>query len=458
MLTVLEVASAVSGPVPAPRPGPFVRVVVVVIGVVVGVLVGVVRVVAHHAVHVAGRPQIAERRAVFRRCLVTGARRLGVAGPGRRVASLEPVAGGGSGAAGGCSGRTGRPRPRPRRVVSAEDQERRARLRGGAVGSARGGGARVPSALRLVLRAQAQQAEHLPVVLPLDPLAPGAWSRRRLARGLLLAGGWRGAAHERAELQRPEQERGPGEAHLSLCRIVPTQGGRSSEKRKTGLKSRAGGRNLQPRRWAERGYLSPHQAVPSVGCRPFSSKGGCWDVALASLLFPSPSGRRRGAARRPRRARSVWSEGRRRDFKLSGTFAKLHKPFWPGRPSAICSRNAIGNVQGGQLLASAPPSPPLPVLPSSPQTRCTGSVKGKEQNGTHILRHTRLNLGRTCRNFKRLRQAKAARPWGDAKICTNKNAIRSPALERREVRRWGGCWGRESGRGGGGTIVTNVYP
>lgn len=251
VLTVLEIAGAITGPVPAPRPGPFVRVVVVVIGVVVGVLVGVVRVVAHHAVYTAGRLQVTERRAVSRRRLVAVMRVPSVAGPGRRVASLEPMAGGGSGSAGD-----------PRRACSAlacyrravaEQQDRRARLRGCGVGSARGGGARVPSALRLVLRAQAQQAEHLPVVLPLDPLAPAGRSRRRLARGLLLAGGRRGAAQERAELQGPEQERGPGEAHRSLCLIVPTPGGRRSQKRKTGPKSREGGRNLQPGRRAERG-------------------------------------------------------------------------------------------------------------------------------------------------------------------------------------------------------------
>lgn len=232
MLTVLEIAGAVSGPVPAPGPGPFVRVVVVVIGVVVGVLVGVVRVVAHHAVYAAGRLQVTERRALFGRRPVAVARVPSVAGPGRRVASLEPMAGGGSGSAGD-----------PRRACSAlaccrravaEQQDRRARLRGCGVGSARGGGARVPSALRLVLRAQAQQAEHLPVVLPLDPLAPGGRSGRLLARGLLLAGGRRGAAQERAELQGPEQERGPGEAHRSLCLIVPTPGGLGRRKEKRG--------------------------------------------------------------------------------------------------------------------------------------------------------------------------------------------------------------------------------
>lgn len=237
--TVLEIAGAVSGPIPAPRPRPFVRVVVVVIGVVVGVLVGVVGVVAHHAIHAAGRPQVTERRALSRRGLV------GVAGPGRRVASLEPVAGGGSGSAGAPRRACG-PLPRCRRAV-AEQQDRRARLRGCGVGSARGGGARVPSALRLVLRAQAQQAEHLPVVLPLDPLAPGGRSRGRLARGLLLAGCRRGAAQERAELQRPEQKRGPGEAHRSRRLTAPTPGGRRSEKRETGPESREGGEKSSTR-------------------------------------------------------------------------------------------------------------------------------------------------------------------------------------------------------------------
>lgn len=67
MLTVLEVTGAVSRSVPAPGPGPLIRVVVVIIGVVVGVLVGIVGVVAHHAIYVAGWPQIAELRRLWRR-------------------------------------------------------------------------------------------------------------------------------------------------------------------------------------------------------------------------------------------------------------------------------------------------------------------------------------------------------------------------------------------------------
>lgn len=359
MLTVLEVAGAIAGSVPAPRPGPFIRVVVVVIGVVVGVLVRVVWIVSHHAVHSARRPQVTECRALCGRGPVTRARGASVAGPGRRVASLEPVAGGGPGAAAGGSGRGSGPRPSHRRAVVAEQQDRRARLLGSSVGGALGGGARVPSALRLVLRAQTQQAEHLPVVLPLDLLAPGAWSRRGIARGLLLAGGRRGAAQDSAELQRPQQERGPGEAHLSLSPIAPTPGGRSSEKRKTGLKSREGGRNLPPRRRWSAGIVVPSK----VGLQTLLQSRRLLGRGTRLCSFPA-LWKAMGSGAAARRAGSVWSEGRRRDFKLSGTFAKLHKPFWPGHPSAICSRNAIGNVQGDS--SSPRPLPRLPVASSSP--------------------------------------------------------------------------------------------
>lgn len=189
------------------------------------------------------------------------------------------------------------------------------------------------------------------------------------------------------------------------------------------------------------------QSLPSNakgGLQTLPSKGGCWDVALASFLFPS-SGRRRGAARRPQRtAVSGVKEG----GEILNFLAHLQSYTSRSGPAAPPLFVHVMRLETCKADSSLPlPLPPLPVVSSSPQTRCTGNVKGKEQNGTHILRHTRLNLGRTCRNFKRLRQAKAARPWGEAKICTKKNAIKSPARERREVRRWGGCWGRESGRG-----------
>lgn len=363
VLTVLEVAGAISGPVPAPRPGPFVCVVVVVIGVVVRVLIRIVRVVAHHAVHAAGRPEVTECRALRRLRPVISAGGTSVAGP-RQVAGLEPVAGGGPGATGGGSRRPSVPRPSRRCAVVAEQKDRRARLRGSGVGGARGGDARVPSALRLVLRAQAQKAEHLPVVLPLDSLAPGARSRRQLPRGLLLAGGRWGAVQDRAELQWPEQERGPGEAHRSLCRIVPTPGGRSSGKRKTGFKSREAERSLQPGRRAERGYLSPHQAVPRVGCRPFSSKDRCWDVALASRLFPSP-GRRRRAARRPQRAAvSGAKEGEILNF-----LARLQSYTSRSGPAAPPLFVHVMRLETCKGDSSSPlPLPPCPVLLLPPDT------------------------------------------------------------------------------------------
>lgn len=153
VLTVLEVACSISGPIPAPRPGPFVRVIVVVIRVVVGVLVRIVRVIAHHAVHVhaAGWLQITERWELSRCRLVTGTRGPSVASPRRRIASLEPMAGCGPGAASDGSGREGGSRPRRSSAVVAEQQDWRAQLRGGGVGCAWGGGARVPSPLWLVL-------------------------------------------------------------------------------------------------------------------------------------------------------------------------------------------------------------------------------------------------------------------------------------------------------------------
>lgn len=139
-----------------------------------------------------------------------------------------------------------------------------------------------------------------------------------------------------------------------------------------------------------------------------------------------------------RRAGSVCRGGRRGDFKLSGTFAKLHKPSWRGRPSAICSRNAIGNVRGGQLHAAAPPA----RLAAAPRHVAQRAFRTQRAAGD-----ARFNLGRTCRNFKRLRQATAARPWDAAKVCMEKNAMRSPGLERREVVRLGRALGASRGSG-----------
>lgn len=231
VLTVLEVTGAVSGSVPAPRPGPLIRVIVVIIGIVVGVLVGVVGVVAHHAVYVAGRPQVTELRGLWRRspvpCAPGGPT---IAGPRRREASFEPVAGGGPGTAGGDPRRARCPRAGRGGAVVTQQQNGRARLRGGvAVGARgrRGAGVASPLLLRLVLRPEAQQTEHLPIVLPLDRLAPGARGGGGLTRGL------RGAAEKRTELQWPQQEHGPGETHGSPGESF-LRGGRGSDPAKEG--------------------------------------------------------------------------------------------------------------------------------------------------------------------------------------------------------------------------------
>lgn len=179
--------------------------------------------------------------------------------------------------------------------------------------------------------------------------------------------------------------------------------------------------------------------MPRLGCRPFSSPGGCWDVAPASALSQR-SGRRWGAARRPGEpAVSGVKEG----GEILNFLARLQSytsrsglatpPLFVHVKRLETCKGTAPRLCPSRASPSRPP--PLRPPPPPPQTRCTGNVKGKEPNGTHILRHTRFNLGRTCRNFKRLRQTKAARPWGEAKICMKKNAIRSPALERREVRR-----------------------
>lgn len=99
---------------------------------------------------------------------------------------------------------------------------------------------------------------------------------------------------------------------------------------------------------------------------PAPSPGGRRTWHRLSLPFPSP-GRRPGAAHDCPGERTVSGVKEGGEILNFLTSLQLHKPFWPRCPSAICSRNAIGNVQGGQLLHSAPPPLPAP-LPSSPDT------------------------------------------------------------------------------------------
>lgn len=227
-LTILEVAGAVARSVPAALAGPLVGVVVVVIGVIVRILVGVVGVVSYHDIFPPGS-EVAERRqsaspgaasvavgpgaaggaggsAGSRRSRGGASGRAGGRGGGSPlaplpggatlrgslVAGLEPVpcagvppaAGGGLGLRGGGlglrsggGGSSGGGSPRQRAVVPQQQDGAARRLR------------RLPTPRRLVLGPEAEQAVHLPVVLPLDPLPPGGGGRRGVAGRRLLATG-----------------------------------------------------------------------------------------------------------------------------------------------------------------------------------------------------------------------------------------------------------------------------
>lgn len=83
----------------------------------------------------------------------------------------------------------------------------------------------------------------------------------------------------------------------------------------------AGGR----RQAVEREYLSPTKQCQGWAADPppVKAAAGTWHPPLSSfpVLWKAV-----GSGVAALRAGSVWSEARRRDFKLSGTFAKLHKP------------------------------------------------------------------------------------------------------------------------------------
>lgn len=150
---------------------------------------------------------------------------------------MEPVAGsGGPGATRGDPRRTRRPGPGRDGAVVTQQQNGRARLRGAVAVGSRGSGTGVAASLRLVLRPEAQQTEHLPVVLPLDRLAPGTRGGGRLA------GARRGAAEKGTELQRPQEEHGPGEAHDAPgSSLLGEDVARREKKRRRGLRSSASG-------------------------------------------------------------------------------------------------------------------------------------------------------------------------------------------------------------------------
>lgn len=126
-----------------------------------------------------------------------------------------------------------------------------------------------------------------------------------------------------------------------------------------------------------------------------------------------------------------------RDFKVSGTFAKLHKPILADGFS-ICSRNAIGNVQARSFLS-------LSGFPSFPPNLISfGREKPKKTNSNRVplwvfrslfLQSARFSPSRVnnMQAFHFPQTIWSARRWGAAKICREKNAIRSPPqLERQE--------------------------
>lgn len=218
---------------------------------------------------------------------------------------MEPVAGsGGPGATRGDPRRARRPGPGRDGAVVTQQQNGRARLRGGVAVGSRGSGIGVAASLRLVLRPEAQQTEHLPVVLPLDRLAPGTRGGGRLA------GARRGAAEKWTELQRPQEEHGPGEAHDApgsslLGEDVTRREKKEEEEDGVSDLLRAG------RRRARRGDGS-QGVVPRANGRPCPQPRRPSDVAPSSSPLSQSWKATGSGARRSARAHSVWSRRRER--------------------------------------------------------------------------------------------------------------------------------------------------
>lgn len=122
-----------------------------------------------------------------------------------------------------------------------------------------------------------------------------------------------------------------------------------------------------------------------------------------------------------------------RDFNVSGTFAKLHKPILADGFS-ICSRNAIGNVQARSFLSlSGFPSffpASFPVVGRTPRRQTAIEYLGVLFLQSACFSPSRVN---NIQAFHFPQTIWSARRWGAAKICRKKNAIRSPPqLERQE--------------------------
>lgn len=102
-------------------------------------------------------------------------------------------------------------------------------------------------------------------------------------------------------------------------------------------------------------------------------------MALSSLLFLS-SGRRRGAAWRPRR---TGRPGVKEGGEILNFLAHLQSycRSGPAAPLLFVHVMWIGNA-GGQLAAALLPSS-LPSLSSPPDTRTAGALRGKNKRNTH---------------------------------------------------------------------------
>lgn len=278
VLTILEVAGAIAGSVPAALAGPLVGVVVVIIGVIVRVLVGVVGVISYHDIfpprseatkgrqaagagaapvtvgagaavgaggsvgsrHPGGDAPACPGGGGGRLAALPGGSSAATAG-GSLVAGLEPVlcaggspaAGGGLGLRGGGGG-AGGGSPRQRAVVPQQQDGAARCLR------------RLPAARELVLGAGAEQAVHLPVVLPLDPLPPSGGGRRAVVAGrrrrLLAAGGPQATpvdAHVELGDQKPRRRK----MHLLFFWVpMEERNGRTWELGESGGKGRPGER------------------------------------------------------------------------------------------------------------------------------------------------------------------------------------------------------------------------
>lgn len=224
------------------------------------------------------------------------------------------MAGGGPGTTRGDPRRAWRPRTGRGGAVVTQQKNGRARLRGCVAVGSPGSGTGVAASLRLVLRPEAQQTEHLPVVLPLDCLAPGTRGGGRLARGL------RGAAEKGTKLQWPQKEHSPGETHGAPgSSLLGEDVARRKRKTGTQIPRRRETSPSREEKGEARGWVAGSRA--RANSRPCPQPRLPSDVARSSSPLSQPWKATGSCARRSGKAHRVWSRRRRRDFKLSDQFA-----------------------------------------------------------------------------------------------------------------------------------------